>query len=936
MTKTKIYGSHPTRLGWALLGALLLLGAVLLSLGPVTPVAADPIPPEEGGYPKFNLSVKTVTPTLANTGGVTLTYTIEVVNTGSYTAAETTVVDWLPADVVYNDDLQADVPFTLTVDEGVLTWVGDVGFDATATLTFSVLVTPTYSGTLENVAVISHPLALQPITVTAKTVVTDDPILAIEKEVAPRIPGANQPLYYTLHVINRGQPTVNLPITMTDYVPLSTTLATMGVDGFTSPVSDVVTWTRAITLDLGETTSFTFVVDIGDVPSSTVILNDRYQVESALSGIAVGEPVSVTVQDPIFMISKDLWPDPPGSNREVTYTLTVVNVGSLASNVVITDRVPTGTTYVRGGTLVGDVVSWTLPTLDTGGFAKLSFTVYVSDVFASAVINGDYGVCSAEEVGAAGDMVSSVVGGPTFETWAALDPVAKKPGGGGGPVTPTLVVRNLGPGNALDAQATLYFYRISVSLNDLTRIPNRGTLVAGASCGDKCSTYIWRGDLAMNESITFTTKTGVSTIGGEEGTVYSATVLVTDSFAIGPDTAPVTGTATGIVTHKANLLVRKTAPAVVGEGQIMTYTLKVVNTALGTDDPPFPYLIERVPLSTTVISASHGGVIQELSSTTVISWVLPRFGTGDSSVPARWFSVRVDDDLISGTQIVNDDYTVFWYETEDTQFFSSTGQVVTTTVMDVGLIHSFKVVTPALASPGPGNVLTYALHIVNSSALSLSHVSVYDLLPWEHSTYQRDAVIDGGDLVSDILSLAWEGDVGPLSTHILTLTVLVDADFQGVLTNTAVISHAGLKAPVVVEAPAYIVDEPALAISKSAAPAEVKTGGEIRYTLRVVNYGQTATGLMITDVIPANATYIPASASGNGELVGELVRWQIPLLEPGEVRTFEFRVTAGSGQEVVNAAYGARCAEGSVALGAPVVTPLAGAGKVYLPVVLRQ
>ncbi len=915
-----------TRIGWALLGALLLLGATLLLLG--DPVAADPIPPEAGGYPKFNLSVKTVTPTLANTGGVTLTYTIEIVNTGSYTAAGTTLVDWLPADVVYNDDLEADVPFSLTVEAGVLTWVGDVGFDATATLTFSVQVAPTYSGTLENVAVISHPLALRPITVTAQTVVTDDPILAIEKEFTPRIPGANQPLYYTLHVINQGQPAVNLPITVTDYVPLSTTLSALGGDGFTGPISDVVTWTRAITLDLGQTTSFTFVVDIGDVPSGTVILNDHYQVESALSGITAGDPVSVTVKDPIFMISKELWPDPPGSNREMTYTLTVLNVGSMASNVVVTDRVPEGVTYVRGGTLVGDVVSWTWPSLDTGEFARFDFTVYISDVIDIAVVNRDYLAC-AEGVCYAGDVLTRVVQGATFIATAELDPFVHQPGGGQSPVTPTLTVRNIGPGNALAARAIIYIESIQVNgVGDMEVIPNVGTLSLGPACGENCIAFVWVGDMFLGDMVTFTTRAGGRNTRGTHP--FTATITISDTLSNG-STEPVTATAGGFATQYADLVATKSAPAVIGAGQLLTYSIRVRNNALGTDENPV--LVDVVPLSTTLVSIGDGGVSQTLESRTAITWVLPDLGPAE--FVRRTFSVRVDSGLVSGTQILNDDYQVSW--AHGTTVFSYTGQPVTTTVMDVGLIHSFKTVTPTLARPGTDAVLTYTLHIVNSSPLSLSNVSVYDTLPWEHSTYQRDAVIDSGDLVSDIVSLSWVGDIGPLSERILTATVLVDADFTGILTNTAVISHAGLKQPVVVNAPAYIVEDPVLAISKSASPAEVKPGGEIRYTLRVVNHGQTATGLVITDVIPSNATYVPGSASGNGELVGNRVRWRLPLLEPGTTREFTFRVTAGEGREVVNADYGVTCAEGGGAVGEPVVTPLAiTGGKLYLPLVLRQ
>ena len=87
----------------------------------------------------------------------------------------------------------------------------------------------------------------------------------------------------------------------------------------------------------------------------------------------------------------------------------------------------------------------------------MTFTVFISDVAAVTILNGEYWVCSAEDVCAPGIPVQSLVVGPTFEVTATLDPIAKKPGGGTGPVTPTLTVENLGPGNAIDATALITF-----------------------------------------------------------------------------------------------------------------------------------------------------------------------------------------------------------------------------------------------------------------------------------------------------------------------------------------------------------------------------------------------------------------------------------------------------------------------------------------------
>ena len=520
-----------------------------------------------------------------------------------------------------------------------------------------------------------------------------------------------------------------------------------------------------------------------------------------------------------------------------------------------------------------------------------------------------------------------------FEATAVLDPIAKKPGGGGGPVTPTLTVNNLGPGNALDATALLKFQRISVQLGDIEVIPATGALSDGPDCGDQCVSYLWVGDISYGETVTFTTFDGQNTIGGSEGTNYTATIIITDSLS-NVTTEPVTATAVGHVTHLANLIPTKQAPAVIGRGQLMTYTINVWNSALSTDEPPFPTLTDTVPLSTTFVSASDGGVATPVGDRTVVSWTLPAMGTGDTL--QRSFVVQVDGDLISGTQIVNDDYRAAWYEQEDNAFFGNFGEPMTTTVREVGLIDSYKEVTPTLALPGPDNVLTFYLHIVNSSPAQLNNIMVYDTLPWRNSTYQRDAVASAGSIISDIVSVEWMGDVPPFSEEIITLTVLVDDGYEGAITNTAVIEHPSLLEPVTVTAVAYITDDPVLQISKRATPNPVEVDGELLYTIQVVNLGQQASHLVVTDSIPANTTYIPSSASAGGQLSGDVLQWEFPVLESGEKRTFTFRVTVGNVDMVVNEFYGVRSVEGVVDLGEPLITLVnRRGGELYLPFVSK-
>lgn len=253
---------------------------------------------------------------------------------------------------------------------------------------------------------------------------------------------------------------------------------------------------------------------------------------------------------------------------------------------------------------------------------------------------------------------------------------------------------------------------------------------------------------------------------------------------------------------------------------------------------------------------------------------------GPGDLFERSFTVKVFEELISGTQIVNQEYGAAWYNTYANGILTNMGAPITTTVKEVGLIDSFKTVTPTLAWPGPGNILTYTVHVVNSSPNFLSDVQVYDLFPWQSTTYHRDAVASAGQIITDIVSLTWIGDLAPYSSELITFSVLVDSDFSGAVTNTAAITHASLREEVLVKAVAYVTDKPVLQIKKVATPDPVIVHGELLYTIEVINLGQQATNLVITDVIPANTEYIINSASSGGQLIGNSIQWQIPVLKP--------------------------------------------------------
>jgi hypothetical protein len=104
----------------------------------------------------------------------------------------------------------------------------------------------------------------------------------------------------------------------------------------------------------------------------------------------------------------------------------------------------------------------------------------------------------------------------------------------------------------------------------------------------------------------------------------------------------------------------------------------------------------------------------------------------------------------------------------------------------------------------------------------------------------------------------------------------------------------------------------------------------------VINLGQQATNLVITDVIPANTDYVLNSASSGGLLLGDRIQWEIPVLLPGARFTFTFKVKVLGGDVIVNDQYQVTSAEEVTATGAPVSTLVYTPYKaLYLPIIRK-
>ena len=95
--------------------------------------------------------------------------------------------------------------------------------------------------------------------------------------------------------------------------------------------------------------------------------------------------------------------------EEITYTLTITHSSGISptTNVVLTDTLPLGTTFVFATppfTRIGDVIQWSFPSLEASGSRNVELTVQVNITSTESITNDDYAVRS--------DQVALVGGAP--------------------------------------------------------------------------------------------------------------------------------------------------------------------------------------------------------------------------------------------------------------------------------------------------------------------------------------------------------------------------------------------------------------------------------------------------------------------------------------------------------------------------------------------
>jgi uncharacterized repeat protein (TIGR01451 family) len=584
-------------------------------------------------------------------------------------------------------------------------------------------------------------------------------------------------------------------------------------------------------------------------------------------------PPAVPPQLPLFTpaitVTKTADPDPVNAGDVLTYTITVEN-GDASTGVTLVDTLDGNVSFISasdGGTPSGNIVTWNIGDVLTDDTVLRTLVVQVNNIASGTILSNQVSV-STNEGPSDTDTITT-----TVETAADLA-IEKNDNPGvviaGTTLTYTLLITNNGPSEA-----------VNVVVSDT--LPANFTLVSatpsqGACPGtDPVSCNL--GNLASGASSSITI---VTTVGGSvRGNINNTASVSSDT----PDPEPGNNNDTEqtTVNGEANLILTKTDQSdPIGISDVARYTLTITNS--GPSDATNVELIDNLPSNADFQLVTPGGPTCNKTGG-IVTCNFATIANGDSEEVVIRVLPQDAGILINEAEVSADEVDPNLADNTDDE---------TTTVSPTDLsISKSESADPVLL----GSSLTYTLTIANLGPNNATNIMVTDTLP-SNINLQSVSISNGGSCTtpSGQVICNWSSmNDGALPR---TITIVIIPNAVGVLTNSAQIT-ALQPDPNTTNNIATITTEvdPVidLVINKSDNTDPVTAGTNLTYNLTVDNNGPSdATGVTITDNLPAGVTFVSASAgcshnSGNGT-----VTCNVGSLDSGDDSSVNITVTVNS------------------------------------------
>jgi gliding motility-associated-like protein/uncharacterized repeat protein (TIGR01451 family) len=860
-------------------------------------------PSEAGATPGVsNQVVTTVTkqPTVRITksgpaavnAGENISYTLQVTNLGPSDALNAAITDQLPA-MLSNATWTATASGGATISNGATGTGNSVSINAdipakTGIINITVTGTipaATAAGSIQNFGVVapSEP-GISPVNSdTVVTVINRKSGLLISK-IAPATANAGEEIFYGVKVMNVG-PSDAMGAVITDTIP-ATVLNPEWVA--ISAGGAVITTGESGT---GNLLRLTANIPVGD--DNYVIIVIGGTIKDDFSGQLLNRATATATEPGVPPVSSQVitnvsrsavlqirksGPAAISAGSQVQYNIEVANNGpSRANNVTIKDVIPAGiinatwtatadngAVITSGNTGTGNIQL--LANLPNNPLAVIRITVNgtVDPGYTNPTITNTAIVLNDPSITPVGDTATVLT---TVSRLANLRIVKSGPANqaAGQQMQYVLRITNAGPSNAIGAQVTDVLP---------AQLLNPSWTASGTGNVTNIAPVAGTGNVSLTANIPADSSVLEITVTGTLNPAVANSTTITNTATVGfpagnpivdPNPADNTSTVTTTVDNDPVVRIAKTGPAITHVGDSILYRVEITNGGAGNITNA--QIEDIVPAAVTVSSwtatatgtATVTGAASGNTNTVQTTGNIP---VGNNSIV---IVIRGIVNNSSGTTITNTASV-----TAGTHKESS----VTTSVdrsTDVSIIKS----GPQQAFAG--EAITYTLQVFNAGPQRVDSMLITDQLPAAITNITWSAVATGDATVLDSVRIDSSGNInlpakmGAGPANFITITihgVVSGAATAGNITNTANVAVTG----VTDYNPANNTSSVTTTIGKStgvqvrkSGPATAIGGNAITYNMVVTNSGPSdATGVVITDLVPAPVTGITWNVTVNG------------------------------------------------------------------------
>ncbi len=400
---------------------------------------------------------------------------------------------------------------------------------------------------------------------------------------------------------------------------------------------------------------------------------------------------------------------------------------------------------------------------------------------------------------------------------------------------------------------------------------------------------------AATQTVTFAVQVNALVPAGASQIINSASIDDDHSNGVDPTPGNNTTTDTDTLVAQPDLTISKTdSQTNVVPGQLLTYVLTYQN--VGNQDSTGVFITETVPTNTVFVPANSTPGWTLVGNTATFNIGALAAGAVSQTVN---FAVQVTATVPAGVAQIVNTATIDDNHTNGVDPTPANNTTTDTDTLDAQPDLTISK-TDNVTSAQPGDTLTYVITYQNVGNQDATGVVITETIPantvFVPGSSTAGWTLAGNTAAFNIGALA-AGAPSQTVTFAVQVTATVPAGAAQVI-NTATIDddHNNGVDPTpannITTDTDSLVAQPDLTIDKTDNMLTAQPGDTLTYVITCQNVGnQDATGTVITETVPANTTFVPASSTPGWVLAGNTATFNIGALAAGAAaQTVNFAV----------------------------------------------